>query len=190
MRLAALLLIAVAFFSTALYADQAETLARSGREALAANDLDRAVELLEKSVSLDPRNADAHYWLGSAYGQQAQRASTFRQALLAKRTREQFEEAVKLAPRHQDARFGLIDFYMIAPGFMGGGEEKAYVQANELRKIDSLAGHRAWARIYSRQKKHELARKELLDAVREQPTSADAHYHLGVTTASPPRAAP
>jgi tetratricopeptide (TPR) repeat protein len=164
-----------------LTAQSAEAFFRSGREAFLKNDADRAAALFEKAVAADPRKADYHYWLGSAYGRQAQKANKLKQALLAKKTREQFEEAVKLDPKHEDARFGLIEFYLLAPGFMGGGEDKAYAQANELRRIDPLSGHRAWSRIYSFQKKPDLARKEMLDAVREQPQSAKAHYFLGIT---------
>ncbi len=162
-------------------ADRSEPLFRGGQEALLRGDYDKASDLLEKAVAQNSRIAEYHYWLGSAYGQRAQKANVLSQAMLARKTKEEFELTVKLDPRHQDGRFGLIDFYLIAPGFMGGSEEKAAAQAGELRKIDPLAGHRAWARIYRHQKKDDLARKEMLDAVREQPASPRAHYYLGMT---------
>ena len=84
-----------------------------------------------------------------------------------------------LDPNHTEARFALINYYLMAPPIVGGGEEKAYAQANELKKRDALDGHRAWARIYLQQKKKDLAQKELVDAVREQPNNAKAHYSLG-----------
>src|SRR5205809_5896957 len=49
----------------------------------------------------------------------------------------------------------------------------------EIRKRDAVMGHRAYARVYSRQKKTDLARKEIIDAVREDPKSARAHVALG-----------
>jgi Tfp pilus assembly protein PilF len=42
-----------------------------------------------------------------------------------------------------------------------------------------MLGHRAYARIYTRAKKLDLARKEWQDFVREQPQSAVAHSLLG-----------
>lgn len=79
-----------------------------------------------------------------------------------------------------DAHFALIDFYMIAPGFMGGSESTALAQATEIKKRDSLAGHRALARIYLRKQRTEPARNEMLAAVREQPASAKANYHYAL----------
>lgn len=87
---------------------------------------------------------------------------------------------MELDGNNTNARFGLIDFYMIAPGVMGGSESKALAQAAEIRKRDSLDGHRAQARIYQRQKKMELARAEMIAAVREQPASGKAHYHYAL----------
>lgn len=150
-----------------------------GRIALKQNDGDRAVELLERAVERNDAVAEYHYWLGSAYGMQAQEANPFRQVSLAGKTREQFERAVQRDPNLVDARFALIDFYTIAPGFMGGSEAKAIQQAEEIRKRDPFNGHRAFARIYARQKKLDLARKEWQDAVREQPDSSRAHAGLG-----------
>ncbi|HEX6161291.1 MAG TPA: tetratricopeptide repeat protein, partial [Thermoanaerobaculia bacterium] len=98
---------------------------------------------------------------------------------LAKKTLAAYEKAVQLDPNNIEARFGLIDYYLRAPAAMGGSHEKAMQQAAAIRKRESLAGHRAYARIYMRQKKTELARKELVEAVREQPRSAKAHYFLG-----------
>lgn len=152
---------------------------KAGREALAKGELDKAVGLFEKAVAAKPKSSEYHFWLGSAYGNQAVKASMIKQAGLAKKVKAEFETAVALDPNNIEARFGLIDYYLRAPGFMGGSEAKALEQAAEVKKRESLAGHRAYARVYLRQKKPELARKELVEAVREQPNSAKAHAFLG-----------
>jgi len=161
------------------------TLVDEGRAALQRNDADTAANLLEKAVAQSPNSAEAHYFLGTAYGTQAQRASIFSKAGLAKKTQAEFERAVQLDPNYINARFALVEYDMLAPGFIGGGEQKAIEQANEIRKRDALAGHRAWAFIYARQKKPDLAHKELVDAVKEQPNSPKAHYWLGVSYFTP-----
>lgn len=150
-----------------------------GRAALMGNDVDAAVDALEKAVAQSPNSAEAHYWLGSAYGTKAQRSGMFSAAMLAGKVKDQFEKAVALNPRYVDARFGLVQFYAAAPGFMGGDFDKALAEASEIKKLDALQAHRAYSMIYSQQKKPDLAKKEILDAVREQPGSAKAHLYLG-----------
>ena len=154
-------------------------LAAAGRAAMMRSDYPAAVASFEKAIALNPKKAEYHYYLGGAYGRQAQSAGMFGGMSLAKKAKAELERAVELDPNYTDARFALIDYYLVAPGIVGGSEEKAIAQANELRKRDALDGHRAWARVYMRQKKTDLARKEFVDAVREQPNSAKAHYFLG-----------
>ena len=143
------------------------------------SDFEAAVASFEKAIAINPKKAEYHYYLGGAYGRQAQSAGMFGGIGLAKKAKASLERAVELDPDYTDARFGLIDFYLAAPGIVGGSEEKALAQASEIKKRDALDGHRAWARVYSHQKKTDLARKEMVDAVREQPNSAKAHYFLG-----------
>lgn len=162
-----------------LFAATAADQLAAGRAALDRGEHEQAAELFEKAIALEPNNAQAHFWLGSAYGELARDANVLRQASLAKKTKAEFERAVELDPNHLQARFALIRYYLIAPGFMGGSEEKALAQAAEIKKRDALEGHRAYARVYLHQKKNDLARKEFVDAVREQPKSAKAHCALG-----------
>ncbi len=150
----------------------------AARAALDRDDNEKAVELFTKVIAAQPKNAEAYYRRGLAYGDLAQRSNILKQASLAKKTKADFERAVELDPNHLDARFMLVNFYLLAPGFMGGGDDKAMVQAAEIKKRDVLEGHRAYARVYSHQKKMDLARKEYVDAVRAHPKSARAHYLL------------
>lgn len=149
-----------------------------GRALMAKRDYEKAAEVLEKAVAAAPKSAEAHYLLGGAYGSLAQQASLFSQASLASKTQAQFEEAVKLDPNHLDARMSLVEYYMLAPGFMGGSESKAMEQAAEIKKRDSFRGHRALGFIYGKQKKPDLARAEYVQAVREQPNSPKTHLAL------------
>jgi len=149
-----------------------------GKIALAQDDAEAAEKFFTHALELKPNNATAHLWLGNALGTQAQSANLFRQASLAGKTKDEFEKAVQLDPNLLDARFGLIDYYTMAPAIMGGSPEKAQQQAAEIRKRDVYQGHRAFARIYTRDKNLDLARKEWLDAVKEQPQSAKPHLAL------------
>lgn len=165
--------------SVSSYAATETELIAQGKAAFEKRDFEKATALYEKAVAANPKSAQAHYLLGGAYGRQAQEASLFSQMSLAKKAKESLETAVRLDPNYIDARLALVDYFTIAPAIAGGSEEKAMQQAAEIKKRDSLQGHRAFARIYARQKKMDLARKELVDAVREQPNNARAHQILG-----------
>lgn len=155
------------------------TFLEQGKAAMARNDADTAAALLEKAVAQNPKSAEAHLWLGNAYGSQAEKASIFGQASLAGKTKDEFEKAVELDPNLLDARVGLIQYYTFAPGFMGGSYEKAFAQVEEIRKRDPLKAHRSAAIIYTHQKKTDLAKKEYFDEVKEFPKSPRAHLDLG-----------
>jgi tetratricopeptide (TPR) repeat protein len=156
------------------------SLIEQGRAAMARNDADAAATIFEKAVAQNPKSAEAHFLLGSAYGSQAQKASIFGQASLASKTKDEFERAVELDPNHLEARFALVQYYVMAPGFMGGSYDKAFEQTAEIKKRDPLMAHRSAAFIYSHQKKTEEAKKEYFAEVQEFPKSARAHYDLGL----------
>src|SRR3954469_3024362 len=107
-----------------------------GRIAMAQNRSSDAVDWFEKAVDRDVNVAEYHLWLGNALGDEAEKASKLRQPFLARRVKTEFETAVRLDPRNIDARHGLVQFYSMAPGFMGGGMEKAEEQAREIGKIN------------------------------------------------------
>jgi tetratricopeptide (TPR) repeat protein len=172
---------AVAAVMLALPVAAQNPLLDQGRAAMTRNDADAAAALFEKAVAQNPKSAEAHYLLGTAYGSQAQKASIFGQASLAGKTKDEFEKAVELDPSLVDARFGLVQFYAMAPGIVGGSFDKAFAQAAEIRKHDPLMAHRAAAFIYTQQKKTDEARNEYLAEVRENPKSARAHIDLGVS---------
>ncbi len=116
-----------------------------GRSALDRGDPQTAVNLLQKVVAQNPRDAGTHYLLGVAYGYLAEKADIFRQASLARHTRDEFERAVRIDPDNLDARFALVEFYSMAPRFLGGSRQKALQQAEEIRKRDPKAGESAFA---------------------------------------------
>ena len=151
-------------------------------QARAALDRDEpalAVTLLEQAVRQSPESAEAHGCLGVAYGSEALTANIVRRVSLAQKARSELEKAVEIDPDQVDARIGLLEYYTLAPRLLGGDIEKAREQANVIKSRDSIGGHRAHAFISVHLKRIDLARKEFLDAVAEQPLSAKSHYWLG-----------
>ena len=151
----------------------------AGRAAIDRGDVDQAIVQLGQAVALNPNNPRAHYYLGLAYGRKAQQSGLFGGMSQIGKAKAEWLRAVELDPNSVDTRLRLIEFYIAAPGVAGGSEVKAKEQAAEMKKRDALDGHRAYMHIYTMQKKYDLAVKEMVDAVREQPKSAKAHYFLG-----------
>lgn len=142
--------------------------------------LDRAATWFEKAAELDPRNAQAQHWLGVAYGRQAVGANPLRQAVLARRTKHAFERAVELDPNLLESRQFLLQFYLIAPGVVGGSRDKALVQAREIAKRDAVRGHLAMGAVHDAADDAVGAEREYQAAITAAPDSVDGYYGLAL----------
>jgi tetratricopeptide (TPR) repeat protein len=151
-----------------------------GRIALEEKRTDRAAEYFETATKLDPKNSTYFLWLGRAYGREAQNANVLRQPGLAKRTRAAWERAIELDPENLDARSDLIQYYVQAPGILGGSMQKALDQAEEIRKRNALRGYLELGALYEREKKLADAEKAYLGAAKEKSERHVGEYRLGV----------
>lgn len=140
-----------------------------GRTLLAQNDPGSAASTLEKAIALEPAHSVFHLWLGRAWGQLALDSNVFKQASLAPKIKKEFDAAVALAPADVEARLDLMEFYIQAPGVMGGSLKEARKQAEEIRRLDPLRGYRASGRILEYEKKMVAAAAEYDRAAREFP---------------------
>lgn len=145
-----------------------------GRSYLKIREWDKAVREMEKAVQLQPSNADYHLWLGRACGDRASHSNFISAARWARRVLKAFETARKLAPQNLDARFDLLEYYLEAPGIMGGGKDKAEAEVRAIAELRREKGYIARATIHIKNKKWDLARKELEQAVLDYPRSASA----------------
>ncbi|HXY12956.1 MAG TPA: tetratricopeptide repeat protein [Terriglobales bacterium] len=100
----------------------------------------------EKAVFLQPSSSDFHLWLGRVYGEKADHTNFISAAGMAKKVRNEFETAVRLNPANLEARADLAQFYVEAPGIIGGGKDKAEGQAREIANLDPAQGElvEAW----------------------------------------------
>ena len=121
---------------------------------------DPAAGHCEKAVAANPNNARYHLWLGRALGERASRASFLSAYSLAKRTRSEFETAVKLDPRDAEALSDLGEFYKEAPGAVGGGDDKAQEIAGKLDQVDATRAHELRGSLLEKQKDLAGAEKE------------------------------
>ena len=150
-----------------------------GRVKLAYGDLDAALALGEKAVAADARSADCHYLLAAAAGQKAQRAGLLSRLGLARRFKREAETAVALDSRHVEARAGLIEFHLQAPGVVGGDKAAARTLADAIAAIDPARGYLMQARIAQAEKQTQLLEGFYLQAVRADPRRYVARMALG-----------
>jgi tetratricopeptide (TPR) repeat protein len=130
------------------------------RAYFALEDWDRAESSCRKAVSLDPGNSRFHLWLGRVYGEKADRENFLAAAGLAGKVRGEFERAVQLNPKDVDARLDLAEFYLAAPGIVGGGERKAREQAQSIATVNPAREHWVYARIAEQKKDAATAERE------------------------------
>jgi len=132
----------------------------------------KATEALERAATADPGNSDYELWLGRAFGRRAETASPFTAPPNANRARQHFEKAVQLNPRNMDALSDLFEYYLEAPGFMGGGLDKAVGVANRMAAIDPVEGQWAQARLAEQKKEFGSAERHLERAAEMAPHEA------------------
>ncbi|MEQ9092333.1 MAG: tetratricopeptide repeat protein [Balneola sp.] len=149
-----------------------------GRTYFDENAFDKAADWFEKAADLDDRNSKYYMWLGHAYGSRAQNAPKIKQPFLARNSRKNYEKAVELAPKNIEARESLIEYYLQAPGFLGGGVDKAEKQASEIEKIDPVAGGMSWGRIYTYTDQTELAHETYSNLIKNHPDAMPPYYRL------------
>lgn len=109
--------------------------------------IEEAIKLSEQCVSAHAKDANCHVALGSARGAKAMNGGMLAAASLAGKIRDSFKKAVELDPRHADARFSLLQFYLMAPGFMGGGADKAEELVTQTMAVNPEAGKLMTAQI-------------------------------------------
>src|SRR5208282_3721540 len=103
---------------------------------------------------------------GRLYGEKADHSRFLTAAGLAKKVRGEFETAVRLNPNSADARTDLAEFYMEAPGIMGGGRDKAEAQAQELASMDPVKAGWVKGRLAEKNKDLISAENEYRGAIK------------------------
>ena len=149
-----------------------------GRIAAIANESDDAIKHFERAVKLEEGNALYHAWLGNAIREVTPRASKIRMPFNARRMKKEWERAVALDPNQIDARYGLVQFYSMAPGVMGGDIAKAREQAAEIGKRSALRGAIARGVIAEVEKNKAAETAAYQEAISAAPDSSAGYFSL------------
>jgi cytochrome c-type biogenesis protein CcmH/NrfG len=142
-----------------------------GRDYFMLGEYKKATEVLEQAVQREPKNGDAALWLGRAWGRRAETSSPFTAPGYASKARQNFEKAVQLEPHNLEALSDLFEYYLEAPGFLGGGADKAQALATRMAAINPAEGHWANAKLAEKRKDIRTAEEQLKRAVEAAPRS-------------------
>jgi tetratricopeptide (TPR) repeat protein len=140
-----------------------------GRSYFMQADYKKATDALEKAAILSPGDSMIQTWLGRAYGRRAETSFALSAFGFATKSREAFERAVKLDSRNKEAANDLFDFYMEAPGIVGGGVDKARKLLPVIAECDPENVPFIEARLYEEKKQFDKAEENLRYAVDRAP---------------------
>jgi len=132
-------------------------------------DYKKATEILEKAIALEPGNSDFHLWMGRAYGRRAETSSMITAPGFASKARQHFEKAAQLNPSNLEAQSDLFEYYLEAPGFLGGGQDKAAATAAQIAHINPAEGYWAQAKLSEKRKEYPSAEQQLRRAIEIAP---------------------
>ncbi len=132
----------------------------------------KAGDFFQKAVELRPGESDYHLWLGRAWGRRAETSSFLTAPGYAGKARDSFEKAVQIDPRNMDAIQDLFEYYLDAPGFLGGGLDRASRLAAHMAEVNPAEGHWAQARLAEKRKEDRTAEEQLRRAIDLAPRQA------------------
>jgi len=147
----------------------AAELAIMGQDYFMLGEYRKSTEALEKAAALEPDDPRILHWLGRAYGRRAEMANFFSAPGYANKSRLALEKSVELDPSNRDATGDLLDYYLDAPNFLGGGMQKAEALARLIGRTDPAEGHYAQALIEDKRRHYDAAEDQLRRAAELAP---------------------
>jgi Flp pilus assembly protein TadD len=140
-----------------------------GRSFYMSGDFGKSTQYLERAVALAPSEPSYFLWLGRAYGRRAELAFPIVAPKYAGKARASLEKALELNPSDSEVTDDLFEFYLQAPGFLGGGFDKAARMAEKIASRDPAEGVFAKARLAEERKDYSTAEAMLRRAMELAP---------------------
>jgi tetratricopeptide (TPR) repeat protein len=151
----------------------AEELQLMGQDYFMIGDYKKSTDALEKAAAFNGTSSQLYMWLGRAYGRRAETASPFTASGYASKARKALEKSVELDLHNREAVGDLLDYYLGAPGFLGGGLNKAEDLARKVEAFDQPEGHYLLAMVEEKRKNYDAAEQDLRQAVELAPKQMD-----------------
>jgi Flp pilus assembly protein TadD len=144
----------------------------AGKNYFMSGDYKKAIESFEKARAIMPGSSDCELWLGRAWGRRAETGGWMVAAAHASKARQHFEKAVALDPNNREAKNDLFSFYLDAPGFLGGGLDKAEAHARSIANERPAESEFELAQVAEKRKEFSTAESHLRRAVEFAPAEA------------------
>ena len=158
----------------------AEALSLRGKNYFMLGDFKRAADAFEQAVAAAPLNAEYALWLGRAYGRRAETGGWIAAPFHASKARQYMEKSVALSPHYHEALNDLFEYYLEAPGFLGGGLDKAEAIALRIGEESPAEFHFSQARIAEKRKDYTAAESEFRRAMDVAPREVGRAIDLAV----------
>lgn len=126
---------------------------------------ENAIMYYKRLTELKPNEANYFYKYGGALGMRATQVNKFKALGMIGEIRGSFEKAILLNPKHIEARWALVMYYIQLPGIIGGSEAKAIKYSNELLKLSPVDGYLSKGQIFEHFKKYALAEEQYKKAI-------------------------
>lgn len=146
-----------------------EVLQLIGQNYFMLGDAHRAGDFFQKAIAVDGSRSSYYHWLGRAFGRRAEMSNPFSAINYATKARQNFEKAVQLDGTNSEALNDLFEYYLQAPGILGGGHDKAAAVSEQIAKMDPIEGHWARARLAEKKKEFGSAEQQLRRAAEMAP---------------------
>lgn len=117
--------------------DDAQAVLGLAMAAMASNDGPRreaTIRRAETCIKLNPQAAECHYALGTVLGVHAMGQGMVKMASSVGTVKAALQESLRLAPTWYPARSAVVEFYLQAPGLIGGSTAKAAEAARAAAK--------------------------------------------------------
>ncbi len=154
----------------------------------AFGDRSSPLALAEEAVALDGNVARYHRQVAEVMGVMAQHSNAVQQLFQARRFRKELDTTLRLDPRDVQALRDLMEFYLLAPGVLGGDPHKAETTAQRILAIDEAEGYLARARIAAFEHRVDDEGALLRKAANARPGSYRALVAVAQFYATPPHA--
>ena len=126
---------------------------------------DEAVRECEAASAAAPSNSDYALELARAYGAKADHSGALTGLRMVGKIRASFERAVQLDPNSVEALSDLGEFYVEAPGMVGGGTDKARALVTRLQPLSPARANRLAGMIAEKAKDDKTAETEFTAAI-------------------------
>ncbi len=143
-----------------------------GQDYFMLGDYKKSTDAFDRALALGDHSQQLYLWAGRGYGRRAETSGPFTAAGFASHARKYFETAVQMNILDKEATGDLFDYYLGAPGFMGGGIDRARELAQKVAAADPAEGEHMLAVLAEHDKDYGAAERHLRRAIELEPKQA------------------